>query len=194
MKKQIILVALLVLLAFNLKAQVPDPTYLNKALQQLESKNCDAAQMYYNAYKELTGDSKPSVQALIDDCFGNMDKTYKLGDQMTVGEITYTVAYIRDGGKHGLAVYNEGWKSIVSYNSELKQKYITQKGIPTFDELKLLYENRDAVRLYDVYWSCTDDEKASDYYEYKTMDFSTGAVDSKDVRNPNAVVLMIHRF
>ena len=57
MKKQIILVPLLVLLAFNLKAQAPDPTYLNKALQQLESGNCDAAQLYYNAYKELTGDS-----------------------------------------------------------------------------------------------------------------------------------------
>ena len=192
MKKQIILVAVIVLLAFNLKAQEPDPTYLNKALQQLESGNCDAAQLYYNAYKELTGDSKPSVQALIDDCFGP-DKTYKLGDQMTVGEITYTVAYIRDGGKHGLAVFIEGWESIVSsYNSELRQKYITQKGIPTFDELKLLYENRDAVRLFDVYWSCTVDEKESRLY--KTIDFSTGSVDSKDCYNPKAVVLLIHRF
>jgi len=193
MKKQIILVPLLVLLAFNLKAQAPDPTYLNKALQQLESGNCDAAQLYYNAYKELTGDSISSVEALIANCFGNPDKTYKLGDQMTVGEITYTVAYIRNGGKHGLAVFNEGWKKIktTSY-SDHGQKYIVQKGIPTFDELKLLYENRDAVRLYDVYWSCTVDEK--DSYLYKTMDFSTGAVDSKKSYEPNAVVLLIHRF
>lgn len=193
MKKQIILVPLLVLLAFNLKAQTPDPTYLNKALQQLESGNCDAAQLYYNAYKELTGDSISSVEALIANCFGNPDKTYKLGDQMTVGEITYTVAYIRNGGKHGLAVFDEGWKSIAHpYSSELRQKYIIQKGIPTFDELKLLYENRDAVRLFDVYWSCTVDEK--DSYLYKTMDFSTGTVDSKKIYDPNAVVLLIHRF
>lgn len=193
MKKQIILVPLLVLLAFNLKAQEPDPTYLNKALQQLESGNCDAAQMYYNAYKELTGDSKPSVQALIDDCSGNPDKTYKLGDQMTIGEITYTVAYVRDGGKHGLAVFNEGWEAILSsIDSEIRQKYITQKGIPTFDELKLLYENRDVVRLYDVYWSCTVDEKEK--ILYKTIDFSTGTVDSKNSYSPGAVVLLIHRF
>lgn len=191
MKKQIILVALLVLLAFNLKAQVPDPTYLNKALQQLESKNCDAAQMYYNAYKELTGDSKPSVQALIDECFGNPDKTYKLGYQITVEEITYTVAYVRDGGKHGFAIYNKGWNAITS-NGEEKQMYIVQKGIPTFDELKLLYQNRDAVRLYDIYWSCSEDTENS--YKCKTLDFSTGVSDGKYSYQKNAVVLLIHRF
>lgn len=187
MKLRLFNIILLMLAAVSLQAQSDYSSYLDKALQQLEAKNCDAAQKLYNVYKELTGDSKPAVEALIADCQPDPDKPYKLGDQMTVGDKVYTVAYVRDGGKHGLAVFNEGWTYI-------RPEDRTMKTIPTFEELELIYQNRDQVRLYDIYWSCTLGKVSSDDY-YKVKDFSTGKVRVVYYnRNREAMKLRIHRF
>lgn len=183
--------ALLLIVTISLQAQSDPSTYLDKAMEKLEAGDCNGALKWYNVYKELAGVRKTSVEALIDDCANPPEIIYKLGDQIRVGEDSYTVAYIRDGGKHGLAVSNKGWASTTASNTSM-QRYIIQKGIPTFDELKLLYQNRDSVRMYDVYWSCTQDNGNSS--KYKTMDFSTGVVDSKYGYQPNAVILLIHRF
>lgn len=191
MRLQFYIFILLLLGTLSLQAQSDPSTYLDKAIGELEVGNCNGALKWYNVYKELAGDRKTSVEALIEDCVNPPEIVYKLGDQIRVGEDTYTVAYIRDSGKHGLAVSDKGWAAITA-SSTSTQMYIVQKGIPTFDELKLLYQNRDPVRMYDVYWSCTQDSENSRYY--KTMDFSTGVIDSKIGYQPNAIILLIYRF
>lgn len=42
--------------------------FLNMAMEKLEAGDCESAQKYYDIYKELSGESKSSVQTLIDDC------------------------------------------------------------------------------------------------------------------------------
>jgi hypothetical protein len=113
---------------------------------------------------------------------------YKVGDYIKVGDEKYQVAYIRDGGKHGLAVQNVGWKPI----NNNKDLYVTRKGVPTLDEMKLIYANRDLVQLYDIYWTCT--EKASGNGYYATYDFSTGEIDYSYCSYTEGVILLIHRF
>ena len=164
--------------------------YLDKALEKLEAGDCEDAQKSYDVYKELTGDKKPSVEVLIAECIANPEKTYKLGDQISVDGKDYTVAYIRDNGKHGLAVYNTGWHSISESDRAMKT-------IPTFNELELIYNNRDEVRLFDIYWSCSRTSSFSDdhgYYKYKCKDFSTGKVINVLSKYAKAVKLLIHRF
>lgn len=66
MKKQIIL--LLLILPMSLVAQKDYSEYLDSTLVNLKKGNCDAAQKFYNVYKELAGETKPSIEVLIEDC------------------------------------------------------------------------------------------------------------------------------
>ena len=184
MKRIILLFSFLTFMVY-VSAQTEDYSkYLNNALEKLELGDCDAAQKYYNVYKELAGKSAISVEVLLAEC--GKEQTYKVGDYIKVGDEKYQVAYVRDGGKHGLAVLNKGWQAI----SDKKDVFITRKGIPTLEEMKLLYANRDLVRLYDIYWTCT--AKEGGYYF--TFDFSTGKIANEHFSNVKGVVLLIHRF
>ena len=186
MKRIVLLFSIFTLVAC-VSAQTDYTDYLNKALKELEAGNCDAAQKFYDVYKELSGKTVTSVEVLLADC-GGKEKTYKVGDYMKVGDEKYQVAYIRDGGKHGLAVLNKGWQSICG-KSDI---YITRKGIPTLEEMKLIYSNRDIVRLYDIYWTCTKKENSSSYYF--TYDFSTGKINDEYYDKTKGIILLIHRF
>lgn len=186
--KRILLLFSIITIMVYVSAQTEDYSkYLNNALEKLESGECDAAQKYYNVYKELAGKSVASVEVLLAEC--GKEPTCKVGDYIKVGDEKYQVAYIRDGGKHGLAVLNKGWQAM----SDKKDLYITRKGIPTMEEMKLIYSNRDIVRLYDIYWTCSRNSSSS-YYYYYTYDFSTGKITEVDYSNPNGVILLIHRF
>ena len=110
MRRIVLLFSIFTLVAC-VSAQTDYSDYLNKALKELEAGNCDAAQKFYDVYKELSGKTVTSVEVLLADC-GGKEKTYKVGDFMKVGDEKYQVAYIRDGGKHGLAVLNKGWQSM----------------------------------------------------------------------------------
>ena len=168
-------------------AQTDYTDYLDKALKELETGDCDAAQKFYNVYTELSGKTVTSVEVLLADC--GKEKTYKVGDYIKVGDEKYQVAYIRDGGKHGLAVLNKGWQSMHSN----VDTYITRKGIPTLEEMKLIYSNRDIVRLYDIYWTCS--RNPSSYsYKYYVCDFSTNTISEADYTRAAGVILLIHRF
>ncbi|MBO7587408.1 MAG: hypothetical protein J6T13_09580 [Bacteroidales bacterium] len=167
-------------------AQTDYSHYLDKAMQQLEAGDCDAAQKYYNVYKELSGKTVVSVEVLIGDC--GKEKTYNVGDYIDVGDEKYQVVYIRDGGKHGLAVLNKGWQKLYYYFD----LYVTRKGIPTLDEMKLIYSNRDVVRLYDIYWTCTPEQNSRTLFF--THDFSTGKITTAHQDSVNGVILLIHRF
>lgn len=184
MKRIVLLFSIFTLVAC-VSAQTDYSDYLDKALKELEAGDCDAAQKFYNVYTELSGKTVTSVEVLLADC--GKEKTYKVGDYIKVGDEKYQVAYIRDGGKHGLAVLNKGWKALNSNYTD----YVTRKGIPTLDEMKLIYANRDIVRLYDIYWTCS--KLQSGYY--CTFDFSTGKMnDGSSSSKEEGVILLIHRF
>lgn len=70
MKQKFFIIALLSLSTLFGFAQTNDSySYLiDNAMESLRAGDCDAAQRFYNAYKELSGASKPSVQVLIDNC------------------------------------------------------------------------------------------------------------------------------
>ena len=188
MKTKTIIFALLTAISVSLSAQSDYSSYLNKALEKLEAGDCEAGRRFYNVYKELSGKSVLSVEELISDC--SRSAGYKLGDIITVGDKKYTVVYIRDNGQHGYAILDMGWTTMKSEN-------VSRKDVPTLSELKQIYNNRDAVRMYDIYWTCTksDTKKESDSY-YVCMDFSTGT--TKDGYRTGsadfAKVLLIHRF
>lgn len=187
-----------VMLAFSLfygKAQTDYTKYLNDALKCLEEGNCEKAQRWYNVYVDLTNDKKPSVKEMIEDCINEQmkDKVYAVGDIMMVDSVAYTVAYVRDGGKHGLAVLDQGWGKISSRYSF----YVKQKNLPTVDELNQIYSNRDIVRLYRIYWTCTEGvdghgHQSNSYYIAK--DFSTGQQMSFYDDSEKAFLLIVHRF
>lgn len=63
-----LLVAFCVLFVCNLAAQSDYSSYLDQSMNELGKGNCEGAQKWYNVYKELSGETKSSVQTLIDDC------------------------------------------------------------------------------------------------------------------------------
>lgn len=196
MKTKMLLVALFAMTSFcvNMNAQTESSdysNYLNDAMKKLETGDCKGAQAYYNIYKELSGKSVSSVETMLNEC--NRDRAYTVGETMMVDTLAYTVAYIRDGGKHGLAIRNIGWKCIdCSSDGYNMTEYIKRRGIPTIEELKLIYENRDILRLYDIYWSCTVSSSYTNYY--KTYNFSTEIISTTNYRDSDAIILLIHRF
>ena len=184
MKRIILLFSILTFMVY-VSAQTEDYSkYLNNALVKLESGDCDAARKYYNVYKELVGKSVASVEVLLDECGG--EKTYKVGEYIQVGGEKYQVAYVRDEGKHGLAVLDKGWTSI-------SMGCIERKIIPTWGELKQIYANRDVLGLFDIYWS-TNNRSFNYERQCKAMDFSTGKECWIKCKNNKAKELVIHRF
>ena len=192
-----------VMLAFSLfygKAQTDYTKYLNDALKCLEEGNCEKAQRWYNVYVDLTNDKKPSVKEMIEDCINEQmkNKVYAVGDTMMVDNKVYTVAFIREGGKHGLAVKDSGWHGI----SSDKSYYVTQQNTPTLEELKQIYGNRDYIGLYNKYWTRTENEKSREkkssgsgyYYYYYVIDFSTGTQSLLRGDKSDAIILLVHRF
>lgn len=83
----------------------------------------------------------------------------------------------------------------------MSEREIYKKQIPTLNELKQIYNNKDALRLYDKYWSCTNNPSYDNgilvytmYYMY-TMDFSTaGTIGTYYFNSDGCVKLLIHRF
>ena len=58
--------------------------------------------------------------------------------------------------------------------------------------MKLIYSNRDIVKLYDIYWTCTKKEDSRGYY--MIYDFSTGKIDFAYYEYIEGIILLIHRF
>jgi len=190
MKLKILFCSFFLFMSVCANAQESSYSYLlDNAMECLKNGECDKARKYYNAYVNLTGETKPSVKELIDICEKPKEK-YAVGEKMQVGEDVYTVAYVRDEGKHGLAVLDKGYGSIAG---EMKNFYIEQKNIPTLEELGQIYANRDIIRFYGVYWTCTENSRAS-CTAYYTKDFSTGRKDSECKDYKHAIILLIHRF
>ncbi|MCR4665223.1 MAG: hypothetical protein K5660_07645 [Paludibacteraceae bacterium] len=84
MKTRDIIFALFALITFSANAQYDYSSYLHKAMEKLEQGDCQAAQKFYDVYKELSGQSVSSLEVLIADCGESQDKTYNIGDQIKV--------------------------------------------------------------------------------------------------------------
>ena len=165
--KKILLLAIVAMMTLGVSAQSDYSDYLNKAMEKLEKGDCDAAKKIYNVYKDLSGKSISSVEVLIADCQTAYKDSYNVGDKMKVDSAVYVVAYTRDNGKHGYAVLDQGWKAMT-------YEQVSKKQTPTLAEMRAIYANRDLVRLYDVYWTCTSENSSTTTYYY-TKDFSTSA-------------------
>lgn len=178
--------------------------YLEWTLDCCHKGEFEQAKLWYAVYKDLGCAPKESIEKLLQENPTSTpskeitskdtppkDKIYRVGDIYMVDTVAYTVAYVRDGGKHGLAILNKGWAEI-NRNTEF---YVTQQHLPTVDELDQIYQNRDILRLYNIYWSRTP-EKTGSYFNgyYYTKDFSTGKRGSEYHQRENAIILLIHRF
>lgn len=178
MKTKLLIIATFAMVACMVYAQTDDFSYLNKAMEKLEAGDCKSALTNYNIYKDLSGKSVPSVEALIAEC--DKDRVYAIGEAMIVEGKEYKVAYIRDDGKHGFAVRDLGWEEVKGYRPI---------SIPTLKELREVYKNRDKLKFYDIYWSSKGDE----YYN-TVKNFSTGREYRIWRSDKDAKLLLIHRF
>lgn len=113
MKKQIIL--LLLILPMSLVAQTDYSEYLDSTLVNLKKGNCDAAQKFYNVYKELAGDSKPSIEVLIEDCKKEkQQKEEKHKSKSSMMDNSYCYANKNRYVAWGIAGAGYPWKLITS--------------------------------------------------------------------------------
>lgn len=160
MKAKIIIFAAFAAVALSASAQSDYSSYLNQAMAKLEAGDCEAAQKLYDVYKDLSGESRPSVQVLIDDCSEKTkdEKLYRINDKIIINSLTYKVIYIEDEGKHGFAVCDYG-------SGPITDDMITERKLPTRSEMKLIYKNRHKIKLTDgYYWTIDEYEKGRNYY------------------------------
>lgn len=160
-------------------AQSDYSSYLNDALEMLKSGNCESAQKFYNVYKELSGDEKPSVQILIDDCQKGDSKSYAIGDKIIRDGLIYKVAYVEDGGKHGFAVCENG-----------SGKKPENSRIPTWAEYKLIKENNKILKLCGKYWSTRRGFYSNEHFVFGLGGRPSGYYSDSDIFD----ILLIYRF
>ena len=196
MKTKSIFFVLFAALIFTASAQSDYSSYLNKAMEELETGDCESAQKYYNVYKELSEKSKPSVQVLIDDCVKEKNKKYVIGQKILVEGKTYIIAFLNESGEHGFAIYDAGIDDIYYPHSDER---VAEQKIPSWDELNIIYKNNALIGLTGVYWSRTASKKyvlqeGSAYHEIlMALDFITGKATHSDCRNKKGI-LLLHRF
>lgn len=211
MKKFLFTVGLL-FVALCIAAQTNDDYswYLNKAKEQLGKGECDKAERNYNHYKALAHDSLPSLERQIQECLRvqaqasqkvdteivfvpvqapaaeskpkSKENTYKVGQSIVINNITYVVAFVKEDGKHGFAISNQG-------RGRLTQKMIDERKVPSLEELIQMAQNKDELCLYERCWSYS--RSSSDrYYSY---DFASKEKVVRDKSDKNTI-LLIYRF
>ena len=186
MKTRIFTLALFATIASCAYAQTENPNYLNKAMASLESGDCKSAQMFYNVYKELSGKSMTSIEALITDCLSKNDttKSYTVGELMKINGYYYKVAHVEPGGHHGFAIYDLG-------GGKLQPEMIQKRTVPTRSEMALVYKNRAKLNLIDGdYWTIDGYDSSQYYYArfQSSLSWSGG-----NATNPRGI-LLIYRF
>ena len=187
MKKALILFFCFSSLIFSGYAQSDAFEYLKRSKGNLEQGDCEKAQRNYNVYKELTGKTDPSVEALINEC----SKALHLGDVIDVGGEKYTVAYLVGNKQHGFAIRDIGVTNLALPHT---LKYIRERKIPTLEEMRVIYNNNSYIGLTGQYW--TSSVHHSEMYGYSFFylkDFISGQ-EYYGSQNLNYGVILIHRF
>lgn len=150
MKTKVFIFLICIFVAVETNAQSEPSDYEKRVLEALENGNCASAQFYYNIYKDLFEKVNSSLQSLIDNCQNEKSKIYNICDIISVDGKDYTVAYVSDDGKHGIAAQVIGWK--YPYDIDEINKY----EIPTIDELKLIYSRRGFLLYCDGFFQLSD--------------------------------------
>ena len=128
--------------------------YLDLAMEKLKAKDCDAAQKYYNVYKDLSKQSLPSVEVLIEDC-----KTASANGpkQVQINYQDYEVlpADLDDTYK---------WKNAKSVCENLTAFGKSDWYLPSKEELAGLYKHKGEIGGFTnlQYWSSSP----GDSYDY----------------------------
>lgn len=134
MKTKLVFLSILIFNVTCVCAQNDYSNYLNRAMEKLESGDCESAQKFYNVYKDLSGETKKSVETLIADCSKKIvgqKSSYRINDKLEINGKLYRVAHIEDKGKHGFAIYDMGAGPIT-------KEMINARQLPTTSEMLII--------------------------------------------------------
>ena len=109
--------------------------YLDLAMEKLKAKDCDAAQKYYNVYKELTGKSVLSVEVLIEDCKSASANAPK---QIQINYQDYEVLPGDLDGDYGGQDGNKACDELTAFGK-------SDWHLPTHSELDALYNHKNEI-------------------------------------------------
>lgn len=189
MKTKLVFLSILIFNITCVCAQNDYSNYLNRAMEKLESGDCESAQKFYNVYKDLSGETKPSVQALIDNC--NQENKYRIGGKIIVDGEEYTIAHLVGNKNHGFAIRDIG---VISLCVPSTLEYLKKQMIPSLDEMKIIYNNNDNLGFTGKYWtSSVYGYQDRGYTYFYLFDFLTGKQYYASQQN-DYNVLLIHRF
>lgn len=113
--KQIILFLSVFCVTVYVSAQRDYSEYLDTVMVKLKAGDCNAAQKFYNVYKDLTGNTKSSIEVLIEDCIKEKEKK----EEKPKSKIDLTNNSYCDANKNryvawGIAGAGYPWKLITS--------------------------------------------------------------------------------
>ena len=185
MKTKLVFLSILIFNVASISAQSDYSHYLNRAMEKLEAGECESARKFYNVYKELTGDTKQSVELLISEC-GNRtsERKYSINDKIMINGNMYRVAYIEDDGLHGLAIFDKGAGPITD-------EMINNRQLPTTSELCLILKNGNKLNLAESVYFWTMDKTGNEYV--RTICCGGSTYMRANMRDPHGI-LLIHRF
>ena len=161
--------------------------YLQRVLQRIDEGDCEGAQKNYNVYKELSGKTMASVEEMIKDCASQ----YRLGETINVKGENYIIAYLTENNQHGFAIKDVG--GVQDLENQQAFEYLRDKKIPSFDEMKLIYQNNAIIGLTGTYWTRTTSHP-NGIIHYYWFDFLSGKYDHSNPKYNRNGILLIHRF
>lgn len=177
MKTKLLLFAVLATFTMGLNAQ-DYSAYLTKALQKYDAGDCAGAKQLYDVYKELSGQSKPSVENLINGCLGAASKKYTLGEKYTINGRDYRVAYLDSSKEHGIAIIDRG--RFCDLTSE--RMYYGTAHLVSLEELNKIIPNKNVVQITGDCWTSTVSKASPNEndIEYYVKNVETGITRSVD--------------
>lgn len=185
MKTKLVFLSILIFNVASISAQSDYSNYLNRAMEKLEAGDCESASKFYNVYKDLTGDTKKSVETLIADCSKKIvgqKSSYRINDKLEINGKLYRVAHIEDKGQHGFAICDMGAGPIT-------EEMINARLLPTKSEMLIIRRRQNKLKLSGgFYW--TIDRCNSG--KVNSISFSGGSW--CDSINSSNRILLIHRF
>lgn len=191
MKTRILLLTFMTFLSINIAAQSDYSSYLDDAMSKIKAGECESARKFYNVYKEMSGKSSPSVEALLIDCEDSAVKTdsnrHYINEKIKIGEFLYRVAYVEDEGQHGFAIYDYG-------SSKLTSKLIKSRSVPTRSEMQIIARNAHLLNLKTDLYYWTLDKCDNDWGpRYFIFNLSTQETKYNNTTEYYSL-LLIHRF
>jgi len=183
--KQIFLIFSIFCVTICVSAQTDYSEYLNKVMEKLEAGDCDAAQKFYNVYKELSGETKSSVEVLIEDCKNPIKEniSYAINDKIERDAKIFKVVYIEDKGKHGFAVCDMG-------SGPISEEMIKKRQLPTRSEMVIIRKNRNKIKLTEGdYWTMDRCSDGNCYY----LEFFNNSFRCTSMSGSKGI-LLIYRF